>query len=413
VRRINILGNASTSDEVYRRELRQIEGGWYSLSDIELSRRRIQRLAYVESVEITTERVPGSADMVDLNVTIKERLAGNFAIGAGYSQSQGLLFNLSLTQDNFLGSGKRVGVRFDNSDFNTIYSFSYTNPYYTIDGVSRGFDLSYTETDASEANIADYSADQIGARMTYGIPFSEFDTLRASAGYQDVGIDTTDNTPLEIQDFLDANGNEFNVFQLSSSVVHDTRNKTVFADRGNLQQLNLEVAVPGGDLEYYRTGYSNLNYFPLTAGGLTLSLNGEISYGDSYGDTTDLPFFEKYYAGGFGSVRGYEANSLGPQDVRFDEPLGGNFLTVANVELIFPPPLVEEAENLRLGLFFDVGNVFAQPGDFETGELRTSVGITTSWITPVGALTFGLAEALNAQEGDETETFQFNIGTIF
>jgi outer membrane protein insertion porin family len=270
VRRINILGNASTADEVYRRELRQIEGGWYSLSDIELSRRRIQRLAYVESVEINTQRVPGTSDMVDLDVKIKERLAGNFAIGAGYSQSQGLLFNLSLTQDNFLGTGKRVGIRFDNSDFNTIYSFAYTNPYYTIDGVSRGFDVSYTQTDASEANIADYGADQIRARVTYGIPFSEFDTVRASAGYEDIGIDVTDNTPQEILDFLEDNGAEFNVFELSSSIVHDTRNKTVFADRGNLQQLSLEVAVPGGDLEYYRTGYSNLNYFPLTSGGLTL-----------------------------------------------------------------------------------------------------------------------------------------------
>jgi outer membrane protein insertion porin family len=413
VRRINILGNASTSDEVYRRELRQIEGGWYSLSDIELSRTRLQRLPYVESVEITTERVPGIDDMVDLNVEIKERLAGNFAIGAGYSQSQGLLFNLAVTQDNFLGTGKRVGIRFDNSDFNTIYSISYTNPYYTIDGVSRGFDVSYTQTDASEANIADYSADQLGARVTYGIPFSEFDTVRASAGYQDVGIDTTDNTPLEILDFLRDNGDEFNVFQLSSSFIHDTRNKTVFADRGNLQQLNLEVAVPGGDLEYYRSGYSNLNYFPLTEGGLTLSLSGEVSYGDSYGGTTDLPFFEKYYAGGFGTVRGYEANSLGPRDVRFDEPLGGNFLTVANVELIFPPPFVEQAENLRLGLFFDAGNVFGEVSDFDVSELRTSAGITINWITPVGALTFGLAQALNAKRGDDTETFQFNVGTIF
>lgn len=411
VRRINILGNANTSDEVYRRELRQIEGGWYSLSDIELSRQRVQRLPYVESVEINTERVPGVDDMVDLNVSVKERLAGNFAIGAGYSQSQGFLFNLALTQDNFLGTGKRVGIRFDNSDFNTIYSFTYTNPYYTIDGVSRGFSVNYTETDAAEANISDYSAEQLGANITYGIPFSEFDTLRASGGYRDVSIGTTINTPPEIRDFLDDNGDEYNIFQLSSSLIHDTRNRTVFADRGNLQRLNLEAAVPGSDLEYYRTDYSNLQYIPLTSG-LTLSLNGEVAYGGGYGNTTDLPFFEKYYGGGFGTVRGYEANSLGPRD-SFGEPLGGNFRVISNIELLFPPPFTEEASNLRFGLFFDAGNVFGDVGDFDVSELRTAVGLATSWITPVGALTFSLAQALNDEPGDDTETFQFNIGTIF
>ncbi|MGH8501057.1 MAG: outer membrane protein assembly factor BamA [Gammaproteobacteria bacterium] len=413
VRRINILGNTTTSDEVYRRELRQIEGGWYNLSDIELSRQRIQRLPYVETVEVDTARVPGVDDMVDLNISVKERLAGNFAIGAGYSQSQGLLFNLSVTQENFLGTGRRVGVRFDNSDYNTVYNISYTNPYYTIDGVSRGFNLNYSRTDASEANISDYDAQQLGGDVEFGIPFSEFDTLRTSAGYRDVNIDTNVNTSPEIRQFLIDNGDAYNIFELGASLIHDTRNKTVFADRGNLQQLNLEVAVPGGDLQYYRTDYSNLGYIPLTSG-LTLSLNGEVAYGDGYSGTTDLPFFEKYYGGGFGTVRGYAANTLGPRDsTQFRDPLGGNFSVVSNIELLFPPPFTEEASNLRFGLFFDAGNVFEDVGAFDTGEIRTSVGVSTSWITPVGALTFSLAQALNDQPGDETEVFQFNIGTIF
>ncbi|HKH20253.1 MAG TPA: outer membrane protein assembly factor BamA, partial [Gammaproteobacteria bacterium] len=221
VRRINIVGNSSTSDEVYRRELRQIEGGWYSLADIERSRQRIQRLPYVESVEINTERVPGVNDMIDLIVGIKERLAGNFAIGAGYSQSEGVLFNLAVTQDNFLGSGRRVSVRFDNSSFNTIYSIAYTNPYYTIDGISRSLNLSYTKTNASAADIADYNADQLGGNVSYGIPFSEFDTVRTSLGYKDVKIYPTAGTPFEIRNFLADNGDQYDIFQLSGGIVHD------------------------------------------------------------------------------------------------------------------------------------------------------------------------------------------------
>jgi outer membrane protein insertion porin family len=419
VRRINIYGNANTLDEVYRRELRQIEGGWYSLSDIGLSRQRIQRLPYVESVEISTERVPGVSDMVDLNVEIVERLAGNFAIGAGYSQSQGFLFNLSVTQDNFLGTGKRVGIRFDNSDFNTVYSLTYTNPYYTIDGVSRGFSVSYTKTDAAELDISDYDADQLGASVIYGIPFSEFDTVHASAGYEKIKVGASLNTPQEIFDFIAANGNDYDIFNLTGGVVHDTRNRTVFADRGNLQELDLDLASPGSDLEYYRASYRNQSYYPLTRA-LTLSLNGEIGYGDGYGDTTDLPFFEKYYAGGFGTVRGYASNSLGPRDTPrpgsniTPEPFGGNFLTVANVELLFPPPFTDEQiDNFRVGLFFDAGNVFGDFSDFDSSEIRTSAGVTASWITAVGALTFSLGQALNPQDEDETELFQFNIGTIF
>ena len=186
VRRINFLGNDATRDEVFRREMRQLEGGWYSLKNIDLSRRRLERLSYVESVDIKTERVSGIDDLVDLDITIKERLSGSFAIGAGFSQAQGLLFNLSLTQDNFLGTGRKVGIRFDNSAANTIYSFSYTNPYYTIDGVSRGFSLSYSETDAAEANVSDYFADQFAGNVNYGIPLTEVDTVRASGGVDNI-----------------------------------------------------------------------------------------------------------------------------------------------------------------------------------------------------------------------------------
>jgi outer membrane protein insertion porin family len=411
VRRINFLGNAATRDEVFRREMRQLEGGWYSLKNINLSRRRLERLSYVESVDIKTERVAGVDDLVDLDITIKERLSGSFAIGAGFSQAQGVLFNLSLTQDNFLGTGRKVGVRFDNSSVNTIYSLSYTNPYYTIDGVSRGFSLSYSETDAAEANVSDYFADRFAGNVNYGIPLTEVDTVRASAGIDNIKISTTTNTPTQILDFLDQNGDKYTNFALTGSFIHDTRNRTVFADRGNLQRMDLEVAIPGSNLQYFKLDYTNQHYFPIRKW-LTSLLDGEVSWGDSYKGTTDLPFFEKFYAGGLRSVRGYKSNTLGPRDSR-NNPFGGNFRVLAKAELLFPALFFEETKNVRLGVFVDAGNVFSEVSDFEFSELRMSTGVSLTWLSPVGALTFSLAEALNDKPGDETERFQFSIGTLF
>ncbi len=410
VRRINFLGNDSTRDEVFRREMRQLEGGWYSLKNIELSRRRLERLSYVESVDIKTERVPDVEDQVDLDISVTERLAGTFSVGAGFSQSQGVLFNMALTMDNFLGTGKQVGVRLDNSRVNRIYSFSYTNPYYTIDGVSRGISISYTETDAREARISDYGANQFSASLNYGIPLTEENTVRTAFGAENIDITTTSNTPDEILEFIDDNGKEYTNFSLTGSFIHDTRNRTVFADQGNLQRVNLEVTVPGSDLTYFKTDYRNQVFFPLMDW-LTASLNGQVAYGDSYGDTTDLPFYEKYFAGGLRTVRGYESNSLGPRD-SMNDPFGGNFRVVTNAELFFPALFFENTRNVRLGVFFDAGNVFAKMDDFEFSELRTSVGVSMTWLSPVGALTFSLAQALNDKTND-AKPFDFNIGTVF
>lgn len=411
VRRINFLGNDATRDEVFRREMRQLEGGWYSLKNINLSRRRLERLPFVESVDIKTTRVAGVDDLVDLDVTIKERLSGAFSVGAGFSQSQGILFNLSLTQDNFLGTGKKVGIRVDNSRVNTIYSFSYTNPFYTIDGVSRGFSVSYTDTEAGQANISDYNADQLAANLNYGIPLTEVDTVRLAGGIDDIKIFTTSETPDEILDFLDEEGNRYTNFKLSGSFIHDTRNRTVFADRGNLQRFDAEVSVPGSDLKFFKTEYRNTHFISLTDW-MTASVKGRVGIGDGYGGTSDLPFFEKYFAGGLRTVRGYKSLSLGPRDSK-GNPFGGNFLTVANFELLFPALFFEEAKNIRLGLFVDAGNVFAKASDFEFSEIRTSTGVSLTWLSPVGALTFSLAKALNDKPGDDPEIFQFSIGTVF
>lgn len=411
VRRINFIGNYKTRDEVFRREMRQMEGGWYSTSKINRSKVRLQRLPYVESVNIQTKRVPGSEDQVDLDVSITERLAGSFVIGAGYSQGQGFLFNMSLSQDNFFGTGKQVSLTFNNSQVTQIYSLSYTNPYYTLDGVSRGFTLFYRKTDTDQADVSRYTTDRFGGSINYGIPLTEYDSLRIGGGYDQTTVKLGSDAADELVDFLDTYGDTYNTYNLSGSFTHDTRDRTIFATRGNLQRIGAEIAAPGSDLEYWKLNYRIKQHIPFSET-VSLALEADVAYGDGYGDTPDLPFFEKYYAGGIRSVRGYQANSLGPRD-SLDDPLGGSFRTLASAELVFPMLGLEDVSSFRLGLFADAGNVFARYEDFETGELRTSVGIAAYWLSPVGPLTFSIAQALNDKPDDELEFFQFSLGTGF
>ncbi|HEY9199677.1 MAG TPA: outer membrane protein assembly factor BamA [Gammaproteobacteria bacterium] len=408
VRRVNMAGNARTRDEVLRRELRQMEGGWFSSSAVERSKVRLDRLGFFEEVNIETPTVPGTTDQVDVNYSVTERPSGNLMVGVGYAQSSGLLFNASVTQDNFLGSGKRVSVAFNNSDVNTIYSFNYLNPYYTIDGISRGFGLFFKETDAGEANVADYEVDTYGGNVSYGIPINEFDTVRANVEYENLDITATQFSSAEIRQFLADNGNQFDNVKLTGSWSHDTRNRAIFPDRGSLQRASAETTVPGLDLQYYKLGYEAQGYTPLTKN-FTLLLNGEVGYGDGYGDFEALPFFENYYAGGIRSVRGFEDNTLGPQD-SLGDPLGGGFRVVGNAEILFPPPFFTKVNSFRMSTFMDIGNVFASYDDFDSGDLRYSVGVGATWLSPLGALSFSLAKPLNDEAGDETQVFQFTIG---
>lgn len=408
VRRINMVGNTRTRDEVLRREMRQMEGGWFSASAVERSRTRLDRLGFFEEVNVETPTVPGTTDQVDVNYSVTERPSGNLMVGVGYSQSSGILFNTSVSQDNFLGSGKRVSLAFNNSDVNTVYSFSYLNPYYTIDGVSRGFGLFYRETDAGEANISDYAVDTFGGNVSYGIPINEFDTVRLNVEYENLDISDTIYSSQEIRDFIAANGNQFDSVKLTGSWAHDTRNKTIFPDRGTLQRATAETTIPGMDLQFYKLGYEHQTFVPLTKQ-FTLMLNGEVGYGDGFGDFDGLPFFENYYAGGVRSVRGFEDNTLGPRD-SLNEPLGGGFRLVGNVEILFPPPFFTKTNSFRMSTFLDVGNVYPSYDDFEAGELRYSVGVGATWLSPLGALTFSLARPLNDKAGDDTQVFQFTIG---
>ncbi len=419
VRRVNMKGNTRTRDEVLRREMRQLESAWFSADLVRQSRARLQRLGYFEDVSIETPAVPGSTDQVDVDVTVTEKPAGNLSAGVGFSQSQGILFNASVTQNNFLGTGKRVSLGLNTSQATQFYQIAYTNPFYTVDGISRGFNISYRETDFDELIGADYATDVGILGMNFGLPISE--TSRAGLGlrYQYTKFTAGSTSPLA-QDFVEENGDIFNDLILSANYTNDSRDTAVFPTKGGLRLLRADVAIPGSDLEYYKLSYQEQYYIPLTSR-FVLGLTSDIAYGGGYGDTGSLPFFENYYAGGPRSVRGFVANSLGPREIGDDDPVGGNFKLVGSMELYAPAPgWPELAKTLRLGAFLDFGNVWEtnssnliEPTGFDLGELRYSAGLSATWLSPIGALSISLAYPLNEEEGDETQVFQFGIGQTF
>lgn len=411
VRRINFLGNYKTLDEVFRREMRQMEGALYGRSLVERSRVRLQRLRFVENVNIKTNRVPGKPDQVDLDVSISERMAGSFMIGAGYSQSQGVLFNMNLTQDNFMGQGDRVSLTFNNSKVNTVYDLSYTEPYYTLDGISRTWSVFYRETDAEEAAVSAYATDRRGGRMSFGIPLTENNRLRVGQSIEHVRLKLGEDPATEVTDFIDDYGNEYDLFPLTIGFTHDTRDRTIFASEGNLQRINAEYTLPGSDLEYYKVKFVSKNYFGVTDN-TSLVVRTDVASGEGLNETESLPFFEKYYAGGVRTVRGYDVNSLGPKDSSGD-PLGGDFRFLAGVDFLFPFPGSEQASSSRLSLFYDVGYVYSDIEAFDEGALRSSYGLGLVWLSPVGPLTFSYANPINNEPDDELQAFQFTIGGNF
>ncbi len=412
VRRINFAGNSKTRDEVLRREMRQLEGAWFSTSKMNRSKTRLQRLGYFEEVNVETPAVPESDDQVDANFTVVERPSGNLLLGLGFSQGQGLIFNTSVIQDNFLGSGKRVNFAFNNSDVNRVFAVGYNDPYFTIDGISQGFDISYRETDAGNANITRYDSRVIGAGVSLGVPVSEFNFLNLGFKYERTKIDTEPGTAREVTDFLeDLGSDEFDVLRLSGSFAYDTRNKALLPDRGMFHQVRAQLAIPGADLQYYKLDYDARWFYPVTEE-YVLVLQGQVGYGDGYGDTDELPFFENFYAGGPRTVRGYEENTLGPRDEN-GRALGGNFLVVANAELILPVPFVDELKSVRLTAFVDAGNVYGPDEDIDPGEIRLSAGLSGLWVSPFGVLTVSIAQPFNDEDGDDTQPFQFTFGTSF
>ncbi|MGH8042554.1 MAG: outer membrane protein assembly factor BamA [Rudaea sp.] len=472
VRRVVFKGNEVTQDEVMRREMRQLEGAWYSQAAIDRSKVRLQRLGYFKKVDITTPKVPGSDDQVDVDVKVEETNSGSFTFGIGYSQVYGLVLSTSVSQNNFLGTGDRASLTVSKSDFVTRYALSYYQPYLTPDGIGLGYDLSYSKLNQQEANLANYLSDT-GAFSTYiGLPLTETDTLNLQlglsktkiiTGYPTAQLDANGNpitdangniiyytvyySPQPIVDYIQRLNHEtFHEWSITASWAHDTRNKFFNPTHGSLQQFSAEVALPGSTVEYYKLIYRYAQYLPITDG-LTFEGSTTIGYGNSWRaangidpatgapfKVNGLPFFEDFYAGGVSDVRSFRDNTLGPyalapgctdsNNYYCRQPLGGNLKTVASFELIFPTPFVKDDSATRLSWYLDVGNVFNQNNPalggqlynndgFSLGELRASTGISLHWQAPVGPIVINLGRPIRSKPGDIGETLQFNFGTTF
>ena len=419
VHRINTSGNTKTRDEVIRREMRQMEGSWASSAKIERSKTRLERLGYFESVNVETPPVVGTNDQIDVNYTVVEKSSGNISAGVGFSQVQGIVLNANVVQDNVFGSGKRVNLAFNNSSFTTNYQFGFFNPYFTADGVSQGYNVGYAKRNAGQINIANYSTNTFNIGTNFGIPLNEFDQIRFDTDVKNTTLNTVSNSSQEIRDFRTQQNNDNNFWTYSQSVAwsHDTLNRAIFPNKGGQQRLSALVTIPGSDLTYYKVNYRHQLYFPL-AKDFTFKLNGEFAYGDGYGNTKGLPFFENYFAGGTGSVRGYKNNTLGPRDSNRNS-LGGASKIIGNAELFFPVPFLSETKSVRLGTFFDAG---ALNNSLSVSNIKFSAGVSGEWLSPFGALSVSAAYPLNQgtftnSNGiitkDQTQFFQFNFGQNF
>jgi len=433
VRRILYKGNNRTSDEVLRREMRQFENTWYSQAAIDRSKIRLQRLGYFESVEVETPAVPGSNDQVDVVYNVKETTSGSFVVGLGYSQSFGVTTSVQLSQNNFLGGGNRVAVEASRSSYQQRYAFSYTNPFFTDDGVSLGYNLSWRSLDYSNFNTAQYNSKNGAAQVVFGVPITENDTVSAMVGIDSNQINTFPGTPQAIVDYIDAVGTRtFHAWRTELGWARDTRNDFFMPTRGMYQRVGLETALPGSTVEYYKLNYQISNYWPIIPA-LVLNTRFELGYGDSYGNdstrvvmnpdgstrtitATGLPFYENFYAGGTNSVRGFEDNTLGPRseptlNYRRGQPLGGSFKTVGSVEMYFPK--LFDSPSARISAFVDFGNVYNGVENFKANELCASTGVALLWRAPVGPISISYAFPLKKKDSDETEPLQFTFGGQF
>ncbi|EKO3449967.1 outer membrane protein assembly factor BamA [Vibrio fluvialis] len=456
VRDIRFVGNNATRDEVLRREMRQMEGSWLNSKSIDTGKARLNRLGYFETVDVQTVRVPGTDDQVDLVYTVKEANSGSVNFGVGYGTESGVSFTVGLTQDNFLGSGNRVGINATTNDYQKNITLEYRDPYWNLDGVSLGGKVFYNQFEASEAGIIDYTNESYGTSLTWGFPFDELNRFEFGVGYTHNKIGNL--TPyLQVEQFLKAQESNIdsdgslltNDFDMNIAWTRNNLNKGYFPTAGNYQRASGKITVPGSDAKYFKLQYDVRQYVPLTKKHeFTLLLRGRLGYGNGYGQTDGkdnlYPFYENFYAGGFTTLRGFGSNTAGPKavyrdysgsnngtDTATDDSVGGNAIALASVELIVPTPFAsdEARSQVRTSIFYDMASVWDTEFDYRSSgadygdkyyydysdptNYRSSYGVALQWMSPMGPLVFSLAKPIKKYEGDDEEFFTFTIGRTF
>jgi outer membrane protein insertion porin family len=409
VRRINVAGNTKTRDEVVRREMRQLEGAYYDASKIQLSKTRIDRTHYFKEVNVETAPVAERADQVDVNFAVEEKPTGSILLGAGFSSVDKLVVSGSIAQSNVFGSGKYVAAQVNSGKVNRTYSLSYLDPYFTVDGVSQGFDLYKRKVNAASLSVGRYTTDTLGGGFRFGYPLSETDGVNFGLGAEHVNLGLFDTSPLNYTNFASVFGTRYTYGVSSVGWNRDQRDSAILTTRGGVTRAGVEVA--GGDLQFYRANVGEQWFYPLSRT-VTLALNGDLGYAHGI-NGKPLPFFKNYYAGGAGSVRGYTSFSLGQQDAN-GRVLGGTRKITGSAEVLFPMPGAQQDKSLRLAAFIDAGQVYAASQKVSLGELRYSAGIALAWSSPFGPLKVSIGQPLNEKKGfDRKERLQLNFGSTF
>ena len=406
VRRINVAGNTRTRDEVIRREMRQLEGGWYSANSITKSKQRVDRLGYFTEVNVETPSVPGATDQVDLNVSVVEKPTGNILLGAGYG-SEGVVFSGGVTQQNVFGTGNHLGVQVNTSKINTVYSLSFTQPYWTVDGVSRGFDLYKRDVDPSSLSLGQYRTSTLGGQARIGVPFTDIDTVSFGLGYEQTGITTYPDSPLRITDYVNTFGTDNTALLGNVGWARDTRDSAIYPTSGATSRAFVETGLPGGTLRFYKVNAQHQRYFPLTRD-FTLYVNGDLGYGNGFGGKP-LPFFRNYYVGGVSSLRGFYTATAGPKDANGD-PVGGSKKMVGSAELLFPFPGMRNDKSVRVSAFLDAGMAGES---YAFSDVRAAAGLAVLWVSPFGPIKLSAAEPFRSLGGDKKQAFQFTFGSQF
>ena len=431
VRRITVTGNTKTRDEVIRREMRQMEGAWYDDERVKRSKERIDKTDYFSEVNVETPPVPGTTDQIDVNVNVKEKSTGSITLGAGYSQSEKIVLSGSVSQANIFGSGNFASIQVNTGSINRAIGLSFTNPYFTVDGVSQGFDVYHKRYNPTSLGY-EYKTESTGGGIRFGFPIGEKQTFSVGAAIDltKVAIDRSDtDTPTQYIRFSDKFCSSSNTCSnlsvpLSAAWVSDSKDSAINPTKGVYHRAGFEIS-PGPDIKYYKATYKQQRFFPVTRD-MTLMLNGEVGYAKGLGGQ-ELPFYKNFYAGGVETVRGYDSSSLGPYEISASSGdavrLGGVKKVIFNAELTMPVPGFAKDKSMKFGPFFDAGQVYGAEKTLsgtcvsgsvcDQGPIRMSVGLAAIWISPLGPLKFSLAQPLNKQENDSIQRFQFQMGQTF